>query len=402
MTEQAFSSKNATKAPARDFFGALDGFRGALALLIAVYHTIWLTHINTSEFFNNGQVLVDLFFVFSGFLMFLLYSGKLNTSRQGFDFIKRRIARIYPLHFFMLMLFVAFQAMRVVSHKIGLSVVEPGEIMPFTPQAPETLASFLANLTLTQSLGLFDSLSYNPPAWTVSVEFYTYFVFLGMMAFFPPKTRLHFGIIAILIGTLYFRLSQLKPNMDFHYDYGFWRCLAGFYAGVLSAWIYRGFKRKIDTVKSRMPFHILEVFTLVVIYLFIVNFTGRLQFMFAPLAVLFVITFAIGRGGISDFMSRKTMLYLGKISYSIYLVHVLISIGFSVVAERILPGVFGANWNASGYGGDLLLLPYLGVVIFVSHFTYKYVERPGQKAILSYRGSNRVRSWIGKPPLPAP
>jgi len=402
MTESQTSLNKAAKAPAREFFGALDGFRGGLALLIAVYHTIWLSHINSSDFLNNGQVLVDLFFVFSGFLMFLLYRGRLNTPSQAFDFIKRRIARIYPLHFVMLMVFVAFQAVRVVSHKIGISVVEPGEIMPFTQGAPETLASFFANLTLTQSMGFFDSLTFNPPAWTVSVEFYTYFVFLGMMAFFPPKTRLHFAIIAVMIATLYYRLSQLKPNMDFHYDYGFWRCLAGFYSGVLSAWLYRGLKAKTDMIASRLPFHVLEVFTLVVLYVFIVNFTGRLQFLFAPLAILFVLTFAIGRGGISTFMSTKIMLYLGKISYSIYLVHVLISIGFTVFAERILPGVIGANWNAEGYGGDLLLLPYLAVVIFVSHFTYKYVERPGQKAILSYRGSNRMRSWVGKPPLPAP
>jgi len=243
----------------------------------------------------------------------------------------------------MLMIFVAFQAVRIVSHKVGLSVVEPGEIMPFTQGSPETFASFLANLTLTQSMGLFDSLTFNPPAWTVSVEFYTYFVFLGMMAFFPPKTRLHFGIIAVMIATLYFRLSQLKPDMDFHYDYGFWRCLAGFYSGVLSAWLYRGLKAKTDAITSRLPFHALEIFTLAVLYLFIVNFTGRLQFLFAPLAILFVLTFAIGRGGISDFMSTK-----------------------------------------------------------VSHFTYKYIERPGQKAILSYRGSNRMRSWVGKPPLPTP
>ncbi len=393
--------KSTTK-PAPEYFGALDGFRGALALLIAVYHTIWLTHINTSAFLNNGQVLVDLFFVFSGFLMFLLYNGKLGTARQGFDFIKRRVARIYPLHFVMLIIFVSFQAMRVVSHKIGLSVVEPGEIMPFTQSAPETLASFLANLTLTQSMGLFDSLTYNPPAWTVSVEFYTYFVFLAMMAFFPPRKRIHFAIIAVMIATLYFRLSQLKPDMDFHYDYGFWRCLAGFYCGILAAWIYRGLKPHLARIKSPSAFHALEIATLVVLYIFIVTFTGRLQFLFGPIAILFVLTFAIGRGVISSIMTTKPLLYLGKISYSIYLVHVLISIGFTVFAERILPGIAGPDWNANGYGGDLLLVPYLCLVIFVSHYTYKYVERPGQKAILSYRGSNRVRSWVGKPPIPAP
>lgn len=395
---QAPDTPSQAAAP-RDYFGALDGFRGALALLIAVYHTIWLSHINTSMFLDNGQVLVDLFFAFSGFLMFLLYAGKLNTARQGFDFIKRRVARIYPLHFVMLMVFVGFHALRVLSHKVGLSVVEPGEVMPFTQGSPETLLSFLANLTLTQSMGFFDSLSFNPPAWTVSVEFYTYFVFLAMMAFCPPRTRLHFGIIAVMVATIYFRLSQLKPDMDFHYDYGFWRCLAGFYAGVLSAWIYRGVKPRLAGVKSAVPFHILEIGTLVILYVFIISFTGRLQFLFGPLAILFVLAFAIGRGCVSRVMGTKPMLYLGKISYSIYLTHVVLSIGFTVFAERILPGILGPDWNASGTGGDLLMIPYLSVVIVVSHFTYHYVEKPGQRAILNYRGSDRVRSWFGKPPV---
>lgn len=388
--------------PAPEYFGALDGFRGVLALIIAVYHTIWLSTINSTAFLDNGQVLVDLFFVFSGFLMFLLYRGKLRTGRQAIDFIKRRFARIYPLHFFMLMVFVAFQAFRVLAHKIGLADLEAGEVLPFQPGAPETLASFIGNLTLTQSMGLFDSLTYNQPAWTVSVEFYTYFVFLGMMAFFPPRTRLHFAIIAVLIALLYFRLSQIKPNMDFTYDYGFWRCLAGFYCGVLAAQFYRTMKPRVEAIKSEAVFHGLEVITLTVLAGFIFGFTGSLQFLFGPVGILFVLTFAIGRGFVSKFMSTKVMLYLGKISYSIYLVHVLISAIFNVIAGRILPGLIGPEWNASGVGGDLLLIPYLGTVIFISHFTYKYIERPGQKAILSYRGGDRLRAIVGKGPISAP
>lgn len=374
-----------------EYYGALDGFRGVLALIIAVYHTIWLTHFNASAFLNNGAVLVDLFFVFSGFLMFRLYDGKLKTIGEGGDFMRKRLARIYPLHFFMLMVFVGYQVLRVLSHLVGISVVEPGEILPFQPGAAETLSSFFANLTLTQSMGLFSSLSFNPPAWTVSVEFFAYIVFLMSMMLCPPKRTAHFLIIALGIAAIYGTLSNLKPNMDFHYDYGFWRCLAGFYTGVFTAWLYGKIKHATRNGDRTLWGSALEIFTLVALYTFIVFSPGKTQFLFAPFAILFVLTFAIGRGWVSTFMTTKPLLYLGKISYSIYMVHVLISIFFGVFAERIMPGIAGPNWNANGFGGDLLILPYLGAVIIISHFTYKYVERPGQKAILAYKIPERVR-----------
>ncbi|WP_017930378.1 acyltransferase family protein [Robiginitomaculum antarcticum] len=373
--------------PPRDYYGALDGFRGVLALMVAIYHTIWLSSINSHDLLNNGPVLVDLFFVFSGFLMFRLYRGRLTDRASGAKFIKRRFARIYPLHFFMLMVFVLFQFMRVISHKVGISVVEPGEILPFQAGAAETLPSFLANLTLTQSMGILDSLSYNPPAWTVSVEFWAYFVFLGMMLLAPPSKPRHFAIIALLVGVIYATLSRLKPDMDFHYDLGFWRCLGGFYSGILAAWIYSRLPGKWRGKTGRVKHSgtVLEIAMLIGLYLFVVYCGGKLQFFLAPVAISFVVIFAMGQGGISRFMSTRPLLYLGKISYSIYMVHVVIAIGFGIFAERILPGLAGETWNMTGLGGTILLLPYLAVVIGISHFTYHWIEKRGQTAILNYR-----------------
>lgn len=384
------------KNASAEYFGALDGFRGLLACVVAIYHTIWLSNINSSPFLNNGQVLVDLFFVFSGFLMFFLYDGRLGSLSQGSDFIRRRIARIYPLHFVMLIVFVLFQALRVLSHYFGLSVVEPGEILPYQIGASETLGSFFANLTLTHSMGILDSLSYNAPAWTVSVEFWAYFVFLGMMWLCPPRKMLHFVIMGLGVAVIYAFLSTLKPNMDFHYDLGFWRCLGGFFSGVLVARLYRSIPQNVRNGDVSLWGSALEVFTLVALVSFVLLCTGKLQFFLAPFAILFVFTFAIGRGFISKMMSIKPMLHLGKISYSIYLVHMVISAFFAIFAERLMPGLAGPDWNVTGLGGDLLLIPYLLVVVVLSHFTYHYIEVPGQKAIMVYRVPQRLKRLFGK------
>lgn len=374
------------------YFAALDGFRGVLALMIAVYHTMWMSHINSTVLYTNGPVLVDLFFVFSGFLMFTLYDGHLNTGAQGRAFIKRRFARIYPIHFIMLLVAFLYAFARLAAHWVGLATVTPGEILPFEAGATETWQSFLSNLTLTQSMGLHDHLSYNMPSWTVSVEFWAYFVFLGMMLWLRPKKAWHFGGIAVLIAVNYFILSRLKPDMNFHYDLGFWRCLGGFFTGILVSYAYRTVLPKYQ--KTDMPHWLatmIECFALAVLVGFVIYLPGKAQFFIAPVAFIFVLGFSFDMGGISRLMGTRPLRYLGRISYSVYMVHILFALFFSIGAEKILPKLFGPEWNASQIAGDLLLVLYLGLVLFSAHLSYKYIEMPGRRAIMAYDFSAKLK-----------
>jgi len=363
--------------------------------MIAVYHTMWLSHTNSTVLFNNGPILVDLFFVFSGFLMFTLYDGRIKDGAQGRAFIKRRFARIYPIHFVMLLVAVLYAFARVAAHWLGFATLTPGEILPFQPGAAETWQSFLSNLTLTQSMGLHDSLSFNMPSWTVSVEFWTYFVFLGMMLWARPKKPIHFMGIAMLVAVNYYVLSGLKPNMDFHYDLGFWRCLGGFFTGVLVAYIYRlALPRFKKLHLSGWLATLIELLVLSIMVGFVIYFPGKAQFFVAPVAFIFVLGFAFDMGGVSRLMGTRPLRYLGRISYSIYMVHILVSLFFSIAAEMVFPKLFGTSWNSVQINGDMLLIPYLLIVIALSHFTYKYVEMPGRKAILAYDFGERLHTVL--------
>jgi peptidoglycan/LPS O-acetylase OafA/YrhL len=383
------SLQKAAKKPV--YFGALDGFRGLLAIMIAIYHTMWLSNINGSDLFTNGPVLVDMFFVFSGFLMFTLYDGQINTGKQAKSFITRRIARIYPLHFFMLMVAVLYAFARILAHWIGIATYTPGEILPFEAGAPETIWSFLSNLTMTHSMGLHDSLSYNMPSWTVSVEFFAYFVFIGMMIWARPKKLWHFMVLAVLIAVNYAALSRLKPNMDFHYDLGFWRCLGGFFTGVIAAYAYQHINPALEKLKSkstRTQFAwgatVFEMCVLAIMGGFVIYCPGKMQFFIAPIAFIFVLGFSFDAGLISKIMRTPLMRYFAKISYSIYMVHVLIAIIFGVFSERVMPVLAGPLWNENHVAGDILLLPYMLVVMVASHLCYTYVEMPGRRALLEY------------------
>ncbi|MCF6221993.1 MAG: acyltransferase, partial [Robiginitomaculum sp.] len=390
--------KQTSKQSGPTYFAALDGFRGVLALMIAVYHTMWMSHANSSDLLTNGPVLVDIFFVFSGFLMFTLYDGRLNSGAEGRAFIKRRFARIYPIHFVMLIVAFLYAFARLAAHWAGLATVTPGEILPFEPGATETLQSFISNLTLTQSMGFHEHLSYNMPSWTVSVEFWTYFVFLGMMLRTRPKKAWHFMVIALLVGVNYFVLSRLKPDMDFHYDLGFWRCLGGFFTGVLVAYVYRLVLPRFQKLSmANWLATMIELVVLAVMVGFVIYFPGKAQFFIAPVAFIFVLGFSFDMGAISRFMGTRVLRYLGKISYSIYMVHILISLCFSIAAEMVLPRLFGPLWNATQIPGSLLLIPYLALVIFTSHFTFKYVEMPGRNAILAYNFGAKLKWFKGRP-----
>ena len=366
-----------------EYFGALDGFRGVLALLVAVFHTPWESWFNNTPFMDQGTVMIDLFFVFSGFLMFRLYGDKIRDGQAGRAFMVKRVARLYPIHFVMTMVFLAFALARILAHKIGLSTQEPGEILPFMAGAPETVWSLLSNLTLTQAMGLHDGLTFNPPSWTISVEFFAYFVFIAMLIWSPPKRVWHFGLIGLGVVFLYGFLASQKPNMDITHDIAFWRCLAGFFTGVIGAKIYGVIanKRDYNPSKSVGYTHVLEFATLLIYMLFVGYCGGKLQFFVGPLALLFVVVFAQDRGFISRIMTRPIFGYLAKISYSVYMIHVIIAIVFDVFAGRVLSRVFGAGWHDTAVWGDLYLLPYLLIVIGCAHLSVIYIERPGARLI---------------------
>ena len=379
-----------------EYFAALDGFRGLLALFVAIYHTIWFSNINSLPFFNNGAVIIDLFFALSGFLMFRLYGDRIGTKAQAKAFMKRRFARLYPLHLFMLAVFVGFAVLRLAAHKFGLATHDAGEVLPFTSGAQDGWGSLLSHLTLTHAMGVNDSLTFNPPSWTISAEFFTYFVFVAIMLWARPVKWLHFIGLAGVVAVIYGLLSQLKPSMDITYDYAFFRCVAGFFTGMIAAKVYNWLKPRADALKAagqHMTFSALEGVMLISSTLFVIYCGGKLQFFVAPLLLAFMIIFAFDGGIFSRFMAAKPFRYLAKISYSTYMTHVIISIAFSIFGGLVLAR-FIPNWDNSVWAGDALLGVYLLTVIGFSHLTYHFVELPGGKFIRNFNRRKPTNSAI--------
>ena len=357
--------------PAR--FRALDGWRGILALCVAIYHTYWLSNLNSSAFFEQGVVLIDLFFVFSGFLMWTLYGG-IRTGTEAMEFFKRRFARLYPVHLVMTLVVLAYAGVRVAAHALGFGTVEPGEVLPFQPGASEGWGSLLSNLLLLQSLGLHEQLTYNVPSWTISTEAAAYLVFAAVCVWAPLRRNWQFWMLGAGVAGLYATLAAVRPDMNITYDLGLLRCLAGFGTGVIAARLYPlvklGMARLAYSTRTVVEVAVALAFGLFVIYL-----PGKGQFLVGAFALVFMAVFAQDSGALSRLLSHRAFAYLARISYSVYMVHFIIAVGFGIVANTIFPRVLG-DWNPAGWGGDLLLLPYLAVVIIAADRLYRWVEAP--------------------------
>ena len=98
--------KEATK-----FFAPLESLRGLAALVVVIFHAVWTNPVTGLHFFRNGSLMVDFFFVLSGFLITHSYGGKLRSFTECVRFLFLRIGRLYPLHLAFLLVFLAIVAL---------------------------------------------------------------------------------------------------------------------------------------------------------------------------------------------------------------------------------------------------------------------------------------------------
>ena len=155
-------------APRADLPG-LTGIRGVAAWFVVLYHirlgVAWALPPPVVAVLGKGYLAVDLFFMLSGFVLWLNYDDRLRAGGIGeaATFLARRIARIWPLHVFMLAGAVAFVLATAAAGR------PPSDHYPW--------GELPLHLALMQNWGLTNALTWNDPAWSISCEFAAYLLF---------------------------------------------------------------------------------------------------------------------------------------------------------------------------------------------------------------------------------
>ena len=368
-------------------FSALDGLRGCFALLVALFHFNYLGHFYSVPFVRNSYLFVDFFFVLSGFVISSAYGDKLGSTVGLKEFVLRRFGRLWPLHIVVLVAFVIVEALKVV-----LNRWIPTEVAPFADGV--SLRYIFSNVALIHSLGVHPFLTWNGPSWSISVEFYTYILFaVGAMCCYRVKIPLGYLLaLAALCGFCMLSLYS-RCYMDASYDFGFFRSIYGFSIGCLMYRFLIGTKdawnRRIDVLR------LFELASAALVIAFVSLYGHSWLSLLAPLVfspVIYVL--ALESGPVARLLLSGPLQAIGRWSYSIYMVHALVSTcigrvlrvvghfaGYQV-SELDLADSFGRIVKVALIGGawtmDGLAAIYLATVVALAALSYRFVEVPAR------------------------
>jgi peptidoglycan/LPS O-acetylase OafA/YrhL len=372
-------------------FVVLDSWRGIAACLVALFHLDAYSHLYGVPFLRNSWLFVDFFFVLSGFVIAANYQQRLLDGFGVGRFLFLRLGRLYPLHFAMLVLFISWELLKVV-RRILIPELSSMALLSTPQEAPDTV---LANLLLIQSLHLYDFLTWNVASWSISTEFYTYVVFA--VCLIGLRKHAWVALLFAMIGGPVLIAMLSKRNMGTVYDWGIIRCLYGFAAGVVCWSVYRRWNGKLGKWLSG---NIAEWSALGVVVVFVSVAGTTLLSIAAPYVfALAVLVFAFEAGTASAILRLRPLVFLGTISYSIYMTHVFIAKRMFDAATQVekrwhinpfthreIDGGDVAFLGTQLWHGDIAYAVYLAMIIAMSYFTYRWIEKPAREWV-----RNRVR-----------
>ena len=376
-------------APA-DRFEALDALRGICATLVAMHHFSAYSNADfwRLSFVRNSYLFVDFFFVLSGFVVCHAYGARIRTAKSFLGFMVRRFGRLWPLHIAVLLALLIFVA-----------VVQALPHPPFMHMVLYKGSKFSIGKLLLSAMFLsahhIGEMGWNQPSWSISAEFSAYILF-GVVCLAGRRALLPIAIALVGIALVILALKS-KTYLNTTSDFGLMRCIVGFFIGVVTYVCYTSVPKPVALSRS-LATGIECVFILFAILY--VTFVGEGPFennpstFAAPFVFAFVVlTVAFGQGAVAEFLVRKPLLWLGQLSYSIYMLHWPMFIATGYVAFVISKWVGNGSPFEIPIGrqdyilalhppllADGMAIALCVAVIALSGWTYKIIEAPGRTA----------------------
>jgi peptidoglycan/LPS O-acetylase OafA/YrhL len=358
--------------PSPEHLASLTPLRGIAALWVVLFHYCWhLPAVHPDRYTGavyKGYLAVDLFFMLSGFVISHVYHrvfAEQVTGRHYRDFLKARVARIYPLQLTVLLLFGATAlAERAAVYAHG------GSLGPIALIGERSLGAFFANLLMIQGIWARE-LSWNDPSWSISLEFLAYLLFPLLFPWLwraVPAAKA--GIAAVLLVVLGW--LAYSTGDDFNQWNGLdaiMRCLPEFLIGALLYSAYRG--RLLGSVLRTDA----ALLTTMLLLGGTLHFAAP-DFGIIPLFALLLMTAVANKGRLGPLLNSAPLLWLGNISYSLYLIHWFV-LFVTTEAMRTSPSADTAKLPA---GLSLALITaMLTVSLSLATLSYRFVEVAGRR-----------------------
>ena len=343
-------------------FEVLDSLRGVCALLVVLFHLPVSSHLHALALTRHGYLFVDFFFVLSGFVIAHAYGARLSTGREVGRFLIRRVGRVWPLHVAVLGAFVVLEFCRLWFHFDDITAFA-------RDRAPEYL---LTNLLLIQAYGIHPYLTWNGPAWSISVEMGCYVVF-GALLLWAPRRFNTWALLIAVAGALVV-LNFAPRFMNTTYSFGFPRAAYGFFLGCLVHRLWSSGPDLSPRVTGWM-----EPISLFAVVAFVSLARGPWEVLAPLLFALSIWVFASEGGAVSRALAARPMIRLGHWSYSIYMTHMLVITVMLIAARNLQLMPNGRRVDlGSVWLNDLFSLAVIAFIVGLSALTYRWIETPGR------------------------
>ena len=362
---------------------SIDSLRGVCALAVVCYHMNMFSGFVNLNFFKNSDLFVDFFFVLSGFVISYTYWNRINTIKEIQKFMLSRLIRICPLHIFFLVIFIIMESAKLYAYKYQGAFFNN---LPF--DNPNSLVDILWNLLLLQSwVPDANYNSFNYTSWSISVEFYLY-VFYAVVIFLFP-TRKKCSIFLVIALSALFRHYSIEQQ-----DAYLIRLSNGVFCFSLGALSFLC-KDKISDMASKAHawvWSLMEISLLIIVINIVSNDTNVGNYIFPVLSAVIISIFSVEKGVISFILKMKSLVKIGSLSYSIYMVHPLIIFSyitiFSMLDSKfgfdIVIYTSGVRRFDFGLANNIICLLIVASVVIFSIITKKYVEELSSKVIHMY------------------
>ncbi|WP_232492571.1 acyltransferase family protein [Novosphingobium kaempferiae] len=333
----------------------IDGLRAIAVLAVVLYHF-------AVPGLKAGFVGVDVFFVISGFLIGgMLWSEMTERGRIDLgSFYLRRIRRLAP----------AFFAMGMASMLIGWFVLLPYE---FRNLGKELIASslWMSNILFYREAGYFDFGAENRVllhTWSLSVEeqFYIFLpLLLNALLLVRARPQLVLGVLvavwtASLIGCIAFTAGY--PVLTFYlFPFRAWEMLSGV---LLAIWL----QKSAPGPQLQALLAWTGIALLAASFMLIENtgFPGYQALLPVAGSAAVIAGAARARGNPGTFLSHPTMVFVGLISYSLYLWH--------------WPLLILSRYWRGEYASPAETAAWLALVFVVATLSWRFVEQPFRRA----------------------
>jgi peptidoglycan/LPS O-acetylase OafA/YrhL len=345
-------------------FLSLEGLRFVSSLAIVAFHYVYYLPGHLDRWTLKFGIAVDLFFVISGIVIGTNYIGRVQGLDQYGDFVRRRIARLYPLHLATLAFYVC----------VGLALSYG--LLKVTNASRYDFSDLLPNLLLVHAWGFSSLISFNYVSWSISAELFLYLIFplvalavarglvvglasvalsFGIAVFFShlvygvPFTQLGAGTMAIIRACPSFAL-------------GVWLCLHcnQLFAQISSRWLVAVFHGSFVVLAVCAIYQVDDYILLMLAYLVVAT------------------ALACDVRNIPTLASWSVLSSMGCLTYSTYMLHLVMA---TIFMRVLVPKLLGESPTAMVAGVAMAI----GATLFAAMLSYRFFEEPLRQSINGIR-----------------